>query len=262
MSSQMDTMPLFYNTYLSLSQPDSITEAEKESLKKFRDRDFTKYYIAQQDPVKAVHLLSHVVKHSILKPQRLLADAEDYYVGIDLLTNTAYICYRDLLMIDIDKYKGNDTLNEIKNKLAKYPEYFFRIYSSRNGYHVFILNKSMDYKSETSIRLMYDLGCDFFYIVYTYLRGWSVRLNRKKGEDPIQPIYTWLGDVVKGVFFSSDMSWVTDDTISKMNISKIDISKIEVENILPDSRLQKLTDMHIMLTEEFDDMGLSSMPAP
>lgn len=244
--------PLFYKSYLSLDKEESI---DKEILQKFRDRNFTKFYIQEEpDPVVSVTLLSNIVKHSILKPQRLVADGDDYYVAIDLLTNTAYICYKNLLMIDIDKYKGADNLPDIIKKLQTYPQYFFRIYSSRNGYHIFILNKEMDYKSEESIRLMHALGCDFFYIVYSYLRGWSVRLNRKKFENPKRPLYTWVGDVIKGVYFSSDMSWVTEDNLG----ISTDESLID---ILPNERLERLVDMHLMLTNDLAQIGISSMPS-
>jgi hypothetical protein len=199
--------PFFYKTFLDISM--SNDQINPDQVKLLRNRDFTKYIIENEIPTISVKILSCVMSHGLLKPQRLLDDNEDYYIAIDLLTNTYYICYRDLMMIDIDKYKRDDTnidtLDDIKNKLSFHPDLYFRIYSSRNGYHIFILNESMDYKSDKSISLMHELGCDFYYIVYSYLRGWSVRLNKKKGENFTDDLYKWTGDVVKGIFFPSDL---------------------------------------------------------
>jgi hypothetical protein len=243
-----------------------------------KDRGFTKIIIDNEDPVISVKMLSYVMSHSILKPQRLLMDDDDYYVAIDMYTNTYYICYRDLMMIDIDRYKSKDetidVLDDIKTKLSKYPELFFRIFSSRNGYHIFVLNRSMDYKSDESIRLMYELGCDFYYIVYSYLRGWSVRLNKKKGEETVDNLYSWIGDMVRGYFFSSEICLQLTSDITKIQDLKIEksvtqknddiqtVDLIPVDDILPDHRLESLADFHIELTDIFKNVGLCTMSAP
>lgn len=255
--------PCFYGTYLKIAADNAPDDIDSETLNLLKDRGFTKYIINNEDPVISVKILSRIMSHSILKPQRLLVDNDDYYVAIDLFTNTYYICYRDLMMIDIDRYKhidkdnqDIDILDEIKNKLKKYTEFFFRIYASRNGYHIFLINKSMDYKSDQSIQLMSDLGCDFYYIVYSYLRGWSVRLNKKKGEESTDILYTWIGDVIKGNFFSSDLPFQNceSDTLLLMLQS--------LNNITLDDRLETLTDLHIQLTNIFKDEHICSMPAP
>ena len=167
------------------------------------------------------------------------------------------------MMIDVDRYKSNnkdvnDTLHDIKGKLSRHPELFFRIYSSRNGYHIFVLNKSMDYKSDESIRLMFEIGCDFYYIVYSYLRGWSVRLNKKKGEENVEELYRWVGDVVMGNFFSMDSFASMGSSDNEMKMVNIG----SVKNLFPDERLEVLTNLHIELVDVFREVGLCSMPAP
>lgn len=265
---------LFYKSYLELADNKLPFNLDKESRELFKDRGFTKYVIDNEEPVKVVKMLSFVVSHSLLKPQKLLIDNEDYYIAIDLLTNTYYICYRDLMMIDIDKYKINsnsDTLNDIKIKLSKYPSLFFRIYSSRNGYHIFVINKNMNYRSDESIQLMSDIGCDFYYMVYSYLRGWSVRLNKKRGEENIDNLYTWIGDVVRGHFFSSirftDLIEKSDNVAQRIDEFTLSNNKIEVDNklfnsILPDRRLEILSQLHINLVDIFKNAELCNMPAP
>ena len=210
-----------------------------------RDRGFTKFIIDNEDPTVSVKMLSYVMAHSVLKPQRLLVDHEDYYVAIDLFTNTYYMCYRDLMMIDIDRYKSTDetsvdTLEDIKLKLSKHPELFFRIYSSRNGYHVFVINKSMNYKSNESIQLMSELGCDFYYMVYSYLRGWSVRLNKKKGEENTDVLYTWVGDVVRGHFFCPSMLNLFSGEDQECDVSP-DLFGVQLEPPINDSDTKRST---------------------
>lgn len=258
----LDNHPLFYATYLQIAANNTSPDIDPESLTLLRNRGFTKFVIQNEDPTVSVKMLSYVMSHSMLKPQRLLIDHDDYYVAIDLFTNTYYICYRDVMMIDIDRYKNNDevqvdTLDIIKSKLSAHPELFFRIYSSRNGYHIFVINKSMNYKSDESIRLMSELGCDFYYIVYSYLRGWSVRLNKKKGEENIDTLYNWVGDVVRGHFFPSDLSNIQLDGDIEKSITDMDLA-----SIMPDARLEGLVQLHILLTAVFKNTGLCTMPAP
>jgi hypothetical protein len=255
--------PRFYRSYLDLASDETPPDIDPEALLLLKDRGFSKFIIENEDPVTAVKMIAYTMSHSLLKPQRLLVDDDDYYVAIDLFTNTYYICYRNLLMIDVDRYKqdvGTDTLEDLKLKLNKHPEFFFRIYSSRNGYHVFVLNRKMDYKSDESIRLMKDLGSDFYYIVYTYLRGWSVRLNKKKGEENRDDLYEWIGDVVCGQFFPSN--FVAKDEQPIISPANENAVKIKFEDIVPDQRLEDLVELHISLSDVFKDVGLCSMPAP
>jgi len=227
-----------------------------------KDRGFSQFIIKNEDPVNSVRMMSYVMSHSVLKPQQVLIDNDDYYIAIDLFTNTYYICYRDLIMIDIDRYKSDktaDTLEDIKQRLSKHPELFSRIYASRNGYHIFILNKAMDYKSNDSIRLMSELCCDFYYMVYSYIRGWCVRLNKKKGEENNDILYTWVGDVVCGIFISPD---IMNKPIDPNTNPLINVDTVYLEQILPDKRLEILTDLHITLVDVFKNTGLCSMPAP
>ena len=254
----------FYGTYLNIAQNETIPEIDSETLGLLKDRGFTKFLIQNEDPVVSVKILSYVMSHSLLKPQRLLIDNDDYYVGIDMFTNTYYICYRDLMMIDIDRYKNRDldTLEDIKLKLSNHPTLFFRIYSSRNGYHIFVLNKSMDYKSDESIRLMHELGCDFYYIVYSFLRGWSVRLNKKKGEENTENLYSWVGDVVRGIFFSSEILDELDNNINPEIILNLE-RNIDLEHAHIDKSDIKIQDkstieMQDNLNEEKIDSNMSN----
>ena len=268
--------PRFYASYLAIAHNNTPPDIDTESVRLLRDRGFTQYLIEHEDPVISVKMLAYVMSHTILKPQRLLVDNDDYYVAVDLFTNTYYICYRDLLMIDVDRYKGDTNLDSLKEELAKLPDLFFRIYSTRNGYHVFLLNRSVEYKSDENIRLMSQLGCDFYYIVYSYLRGWCVRLNKKKGEEAVDNLYTWVGDVVRGHFFPAqsqspveESDEVTADHTLPEHLCSSTCSTttdaggcLACSSIMPDPRLEVLVQLHINLVEVFKNVGLCSMPAP
>lgn len=121
----------------------------------------------------------------IKREQELLNTNINYYVAVDKLTNTIYICFRNLLMIDIDLNKTPENLEindeYIINYFSKRKE-SFRIYKSINGYHVFCTSKKFKYRSKESLDFMLENMCDKYYCVYSYLRGYCVRLNRKFDE--------------------------------------------------------------------------------
>lgn len=195
----MDNNYNFYQSFLNLY---NITEYD-ESLK---DPRFRKYLITNLGRnFETVKLFGPALQNSILKPQRLIYDDDDYYIAIDMLSNTYYICYKNLLMIDIDFYKDNnvsdiDTILEpIERYCDLHPTVRFRIYKSRNGIHAFLISSASNNKSEDSINIMLELNSDFYYTIYSYLRGWSVRLNRKLKEvDMDTVLYTYIKDIGAG----------------------------------------------------------------
>jgi hypothetical protein len=121
----------------------------------------------------------------IKRPQELLNTNINYYIARDSLTNTVYICFRNLLMIDIDLHKINNTEitdEYIINYFSKKKE-SFRIFKSINGYHVFCTSKKFKYRSKESLEFMLNNMCDKYYCMYSYLRGYCVRLNKKFDEE-------------------------------------------------------------------------------
>ena len=214
----------FYDTYITVINSANNTPIE------LRDSGFRKMLVETEDQnMELVVLLSQSVINSMKKPQRLLHDDEDYYIAIDLFTNTYYICYRCLMMIDIDYYKSDhnkqDIIKTIEAYCQEYPEVLFRLYSSRNGVHAFLISNKMDYKSPDTINTMLRLGSDFYYTVYTYIRGWSVRLNKKE-KDTDNILYKHICDLGTGT---------------------------------ADPYLEKLVDLHLNLVHTFKDTGTNTM---
>lgn len=91
-----------------------------------------------------------------------------------------YIMFYDLWMVDIDN--ANTDLIEIENILLD-RGYSGRIYSTYNGYHIFITSKRIDHHSRESKCLMDLLKGDVYYKYFTYRTGFSVRLSLKKDRE-------------------------------------------------------------------------------
>jgi hypothetical protein len=232
--------PKFFQYYLDMLDLDPTLDPEIASGMKdpsYR-RELTSHGL---DPALVVELAPYV-RSMLAKPQRLLADDDDFYVAIDQMTNTYYVCYRDLLMIDLDNYKDPSAAT-IEERLQKLPRcmcqlqgqicggdrgcgFVYRIFKSRNGYHVFLISHSMDPKSELALKLAIDGGSDYFYIIFSYLRGWSVRLNTKMGEivGDQEELYSYYADLRQGQLS---------------------------DPIVLDSRQVKLVDLHLRLCQVF-----------
>lgn len=191
----------FYQSFEELLNIQQITDQE------LTKSDFRKFIINQNGKTpEVVKMISFGLIPTIQKPQQLIYNDPDYYIAIDTYTYTYYVCYRNLMMIDIDFYKEdtNSQLSEpeIMEQVRKYcqefhPEFLFRVFRSRNGLHLFLLNQPMNYKDLSAIKIMLDLGSDFYYTVFAYLRGWSVRLNRKDNDNSTD-IYQYITDIGSG----------------------------------------------------------------
>lgn len=151
---------------------------------------------------KIVKELASFLRSKMIRPQELCHDDDDYYIAIDRMTSTVYLCYRTLLMVDIDFYKNGKegkeyTVDELMQQIKDYSQdkYTFAVYKTRNGLHAFLISEENSYKDDKSLQIMLDLNCDFYYIIYSYLRGWSVRLNKKENDTP--DIYSYIGIVGK-----------------------------------------------------------------
>lgn len=204
----------FYQTYIDLLDEDRNKRETKNKINIFifeerlKNHDFRKYVLDKLGKnVRTVKMITPIIIPHMLRPQRLFIDKDDFYVACDMMTNTYYICYKYLMMIDIDFYKLTDIDNEKDNIITQFENdtnNCWKLYSTRNGIHAFLVSKKIDYHSDESIELMLSFTrnihtelkndtineseklCDFYYVLYSYLRGYSVRLNRKKDEEKLE----------------------------------------------------------------------------
>ena len=86
-----------------------------------------------------------------------------------------YLKFFNLLMVDYD----NISLDIIKSYLDKYPQDYFAIYQTYNGYHVFLLSKEVNYASQESRQLLLSLRGDIYYILFVRNNGYKIRLSPK-----------------------------------------------------------------------------------
>lgn len=115
-------------------------------------------------------------------PQRCIYTDTDYFVGVEMKNNTYYVCYKDILMIDIDfKYGPIDITGLPFRKTDSY-----LVQRSANGYHIYVTNRRFDLTSKEAIDYMIEFKSDITYIMCCYIKkGTTVRVNRKhKDEDP------------------------------------------------------------------------------
>ena len=148
---------------------------------KFTSKEIKGLIVSKGKTVETIKLLSKSLKETMKKPQSIEVDSEDFYIGMDTYTSTIYICFSHLLMVDIDEKLPN--LDEmLMDYTTLHPNTTFDVYETKKGFHIFDVSRRHDYTSDESLQMMLDLQCDFFYSIYSHIRGWSVRLNKKNGK--------------------------------------------------------------------------------
>jgi hypothetical protein len=136
---------------------------------------------------ETVEKIAPYLLQSMKKEQELIDTNENYYVARDLVDNTVYICFKELMVIDIDiDIDGCFDVDKIIKHFKMIGDNLsFRIYGRKNelnnfcSYHVFCTSKKMEYRNKDTISFMISNFCDFYYTVHTYIRGFCVRLNNK-----------------------------------------------------------------------------------
>lgn len=146
--------------------------------------------------VNTVEKLAPIFIKGVQREQELLETNNNYYIARDSKTNTIYMCFKNLLMIDID-CKDVPFLNDnfVMEYFSDFKDKCFAIYKSNAGYHVFCVSHEFDYRDPCTVQFMLENFCDLFYCIFSYIRGFCVRLNRKFIEDSSKPLYTSLGTV-------------------------------------------------------------------
>jgi hypothetical protein len=167
-----------------------------------------------------VQLFLPTLRETLRKPQRVLHDTPEFYVALDLLTRTFYMCFRRLLMVDVDLDSAaacisvttdgmsplavakSQYLAQLQQRSASVPQSCLDVYETHKGFHLFFLHQDHDHHDPAVWQHMLDWGCDFHYVCFAALRGWSVRLNRKVHEPPERAgvaLYKHIGRLGDGV---------------------------------------------------------------
>jgi hypothetical protein len=183
---------LFHKTFLTILRGEDILDT---TFKRVSDLDYKKInFDTLPKTTDTVIRVAPFLLQAMKKEQCLDTSTQEYYIATDVPTNTKYICYRNLLMIDIDNKHGNSyTEDFILKHFSNIPCSTFSIFKSVQGYHVFCISHKFDYRNVQTMQFMIDNFSDFYYCVYSYIRGFSVRLNRKFNEPNNKSLYIDLG---------------------------------------------------------------------
>jgi hypothetical protein len=113
-------------------------------------------------------------------------EQEDLVVAMGFKNNVWSLCVRDVLMIDFDFKEGIDRKNAIKiitrytnTKHKEGEDLLFEMFDTDRGVHAFLVNKPMSHRAPEAIQMMVDLDNDPYYIGFSKIRGFCMRLNAK-----------------------------------------------------------------------------------
>jgi hypothetical protein len=186
-------MELFHKSFLNILTDNDPLQKQTGNLKNSSNISI--------ENVTDIIRLAPVFISGVKRDQMLIKTHNDYYIAKDTLTNTVYICFKDLLTIDIDidididndnvNDNDNDNDKNIIDHFSKLSE-TFRIYKTPRGYHVYCTSRYFPYRERTTIEYMLNNLCDKYYCVYSYIRGFSTRLNNKFNNQG-QILYKYLG---------------------------------------------------------------------
>lgn len=113
-------------------------------------------------------------------------EQEDLIVSMNFLNNVWSLCVRDVLMIDFDLKEGvtrDDAIQIITNYTdtmhKKGHDLLFEMFDTDRGVHAFLVSEPMSHKDPVAIKMMVDLHNDPYYIGFSKVRGFCMRLNAK-----------------------------------------------------------------------------------
>lgn len=136
---------------------------------------------------KMIKLIAPMFLQKIKRPQIIREESNDYYIAYDEKDAREYICYKNLLCVDIDKAINFDIDNFRNSK------YLWRLIKTNRGYHCFLVSEHIEYRSDKMLDIMLEYKSDYYYTIFSYLRGFCVRLNKKEHEEYKVTIYKDCG---------------------------------------------------------------------
>ncbi|NBO99450.1 MAG: hypothetical protein EBU90_04885 [Proteobacteria bacterium] len=205
-----NTSELFHHSFLSiLRETDPLFERCKQ-LEQTNTQLFNTNFDMLPKTAESVIEIAPLLLRKVKRAQTLIDSTADYYVASDNATSTVYMCYRDVLMIDIDLKHQELEAAEVLDYFDNIPNYAFKIFQSARGFHVFCISQRFHYRDPLVIQFMLSHFADFYYTVYAYIRGFSVRLNPKFNDGTDRPIYQELGTVGDRELIDKDVLALVD----------------------------------------------------
>lgn len=123
-------------------------------------------------------------------PKRIMKitvyEQTDILVGMSIYDNVWSLCTKDILMIDFDIKEGF-TREKAFEAVRKYTEYMekydiklaFQMYHTDRGVHAFLVSHRIPSDSSEGFRIMMDLCNDPYYIAFSRVSGYCIRIGPK-----------------------------------------------------------------------------------
>ncbi len=177
---------------------DKVSEYLERNVSSYNDITYSEYkkiYNKYPSVDYSKSLKTHAKSHFV--PLLWNRDWEYGYQSSDYCKDNKlyYLRFFNFMMLDMD----NISLNELKPILFKYSHIFmFYIHETYNGFHVFVMSHAISHFSNEAFSLMESLGCDPWYVKFSYNDGYKIRLNKKKGrgEEFVSKPVGKIGDAI------------------------------------------------------------------
>ena len=138
---------------------------------------------------------------------------DNWYISYCLEKNIKYMCFDKLLMIDIDNL-SNDI--NITSHFHKQKDYAWSIYKSTRGYHVFCISREFAHDDLKTVEFMLNNFCDYYYTIFSFLRGFCVRLSHKQNKKG--QLYKHLGIYGNTELINSYLLLLTDSHVTYCDV--------------------------------------------
>ena len=109
-----------------------------------------------------------------------------------------YLKFYQWLMMDFDDITLSELCERLQPILESDPSLLFYLYRTRNGFHLHLMSSPRNHYQTETAKWMVNLGCDVWYILFSYRNGYRIRMSHKPGEDSDEPIYQWVQSLGRG----------------------------------------------------------------
>lgn len=205
---QIEQLQKYSTEYISKIINRSITNLETMNINEY------KFFNKRANPLHQINKF----KHKYLdKPYLSSPEYELGWQPYDDQWSIHYIKFYDLCMIDYDNIDIDEINTNLTRFIKQYPNFVFRIYKTTAGYHAFIIShilphSDLDVPTNTihpTIKIMRDLQCDPYYILFASKNGFKVRLNHKNRPNDI------IGDYIHTI---GDPTYIQPDQLHLCHI--------------------------------------------
>ena len=187
----------FIFPYFTFNKICDVLKKKITSIDEITNEDYKK--LTYHNPI--INFDTKLDKFNIQVNETTIEHTPDFEIGFQYSelcrdNKLFYIRFYEYVMIDYD----NIDYKFIKKRLLDFLEinksFYFKVYKTNNGYHVFIMSHLFSHNDKNTVRLLKLLACDSWYILFSYNSGFKIRLNSKlsHSNSKIHEFIEYLGD--------------------------------------------------------------------